>query len=53
MLNVFQSVLERYPFVVELDCEILMVGVVPPEDAMGAVAPTLVTGAVPLEAAVS
>ena len=43
LLNVVQSVELKYPFVVALDCEILIVGVVPPELEIGPVAPTDVT----------
>ena len=43
LLNVVQSVLDRYPFVVALDCDIDIVGVFPPEEAIGDVPDTLVT----------
>ena len=43
LLNVFQSVLDKYPFVVLLACEILIAGVLPPDDEIGAVPVTEVT----------
>ena len=43
LLNVFQSVLDRYPLVVVLAAGILMSGIVPPDDTTGAVAVTAVT----------
>ena len=43
LLNVFQSVLDKYPLVDVVACEMLIAGVVPPEDAIGAVPVTDVT----------
>ena len=43
LLNVFQSVLVKYPLVVALAAAMLIVGVAPPEDTTGAVPVTLVT----------
>jgi len=52
LLNVFQSVLLRYPLVLVVACVMPMVGVVPPVEVIGALTPIDVTGAVPFEAAV-
>jgi hypothetical protein len=42
-LNVFQSVLVKYPLTDVVAAAILIAGVAPPEDATGAVPVTLVT----------
>jgi hypothetical protein len=43
LLNVFQSVLERYPLVDVVACVMLIAGDVPPEDTTGEVPVTDVT----------
>jgi hypothetical protein len=48
LLKVFQSVLDKYPSVAALDCEMLIAGVAPPEEAIGEVPVTLVTVPLPL-----
>ena len=48
LLNVVQSPALKYPLVAADDCEIEIVGVVPPLEEIGAFAPTLVIVPLPL-----